>query len=170
MRLCSALLVFAVPFLTAPGAEAVACHLPPPLGPVVLRIEGQIRECNEGLEVHFDMAMLEALPAREVRTANPWQEGAGTYRGVLLRDLLEHVKANGTLMTITALNDYSADMDVADARKIDVILAYKRDGRYMPVREKRPLFVIFPFSGQPALMVEQRLAQSVWQVSRITVK
>jgi hypothetical protein len=93
-----------------------------------------------------------------------------TYEGVLLRDLLKTVEANGTVLSIAALNDYSADMDVADTQSIDVILAFKRNGKYMPVREKGPLFVVFPFSDRPSLKVQQRFAQSVWQVSRITVK
>jgi hypothetical protein len=61
-------------------------------------------------------------------------------------------------------------MDVEDTQSIDVILAFRRNGKHMPVREKGPLFVVFPFSDQPSLRVQQRFAQSVWQVSRITVK
>jgi hypothetical protein len=83
---------------------------------------------------------------------------------------VEIVKANGTVLRIAALNDYSADIDVADTESIDVILAFKRNGKYMPVRERGPLLVVFPFSDEPDLKVQQRFIQSVWQVSRITVK
>jgi hypothetical protein len=152
------------------AGAASACHLEEPGAAVVLRIEGQIRHCNSGFEVQFDLALLESLPKREVTTQNPWEEGTATYEGVLLRDLLKFVEANGTVLRIAALNDYSADMDVADTETIDVILAFKRNGEYMPVREKGPLFVVFPFSDQPSLGVQQRFEQSVWQVSRITVK
>lgn len=152
------------------AAPALSCSLAPPKGPVVLSVEGQIGKCNEGIEVQFDMAMLESLPRHTVITENPWQEGTATYDGVLLRDLSDYVDANGKTLKVVALNDYSADIDVADTQSIDVILAYKRDGQYMPVREKGPLFVVFPFSDQPSLELDQRYAQSVWQVSRITVK
>jgi hypothetical protein len=107
---------------------------------------------------------------REVRTQNPWEEGAATYEGVLLRDLLKFVEANGTVLTDCRPQRLQRRHDVADAETIDVILAFKRNGKYMPVREKGPLFVVFPFSDQPALKVQQRFEQSVWQVSRITVK
>lgn len=152
------------------AGAASACHLQAPAAAVILRIEGQIQKCNAGLEVQFDLALLESLPSREVRTQNPWEDGPQTYEGVLLRDLLDFAGANGTMLTIAALNDYSAEMTVADARSIDVILAYRRNGALMPVRRKGPLFVVFPFSDQPALKQEQRFGQSVWQVSRITVK
>jgi hypothetical protein len=149
---------------------ASACHHQEASGAVVLKIEGLVRHCNFGFEANFDLAMLESLPRREVRTENPWEEGTAVYEGVLLRDLLNSVEANGTVLRIAALNDYSAEMDVEDTETIDVILAFKRNGKYMPIREKGPLFVVFPFSDQPSLKVQQRFAQSVWQVSRITVK
>ena len=152
------------------AGESSACHLPSPSGPVILSVEGQIGHCNKGLEVQFDMALLESLPRRAVTTENPWQPGTATYEGVLLRDLTAYVDANGVALKVSALNDYSAEIDIADTQSIDVILAYKRDGQYMPVREKGPLFVIFPFSDEPSLALDQRYAQSVWQVSRITVK
>ena len=152
------------------GGEASACHLEKPKDAVILRVEGQIKHCNSGLEVQFDTHLLESLPKRQVITGNPWEEGMATYEGVLLRDLLRFVEANGTVLTIAALNDYSADMDVADTESIDVILAYKRNGAYMPVREKGPLFIVFPFADRPSLYEDRRFAQSVWQVSRITVK
>ncbi len=152
------------------AGTASACHLQEPSSAVILRIEGQIRHCNTGLEAQFDLALLKSLPKREVKTENPWVAGMATYEGVLLRDLLKFVEANGTVLKIAALNDYNAEIDVADVESIDVILAYKRNGEYMPVRAKGPLFVVFPFSDQPSLKVEQRFAQSVWQVSRITVK
>ena len=152
------------------SGESLACHLPMPKGPVILTVDGQISHCSEGLVVQFDIALLEQLPRQTVTTENPWQEGAATYEGVLLRDLAAHAGATGRVLSIAALNDYSADIDIADTQTIDVILAYKRDGQYMPVREKGPLFVIFPFSDQPSLRTDKRFAQSVWQVSRITVK
>jgi hypothetical protein len=149
---------------------ASACHLDMPKGPVILSIEGQISHCNTGLEVQMDLAMLEALPKTIVKTQNPWETGVATYEGVLLRDLLEFAGVTGTVLTFTALDDYSAQMDVPDTKSIGVILAYKRNGEYMSVRQKGPLFVIFPFSDIPTLAMEQRYSQSVWQVARISVK
>jgi hypothetical protein len=167
MRLLSAVF-FLLPFLAA--AQANACHLPQPSSAIVLTVEGQVQHCNEGLVARFDLPMLEALPKRKVTTRNPWVEGIVTYEGVLLRDLMHFVEANGTVLRFVALNDYSADMPAADAEEIDVILAYRRNGQLMTVREKGPLFVVFPFSDQPFLDTNERHAQSVWQVARITVR
>lgn len=152
------------------ASAASACNLPQPTSTTILVVEGQIRNCNSGLEARLDLSMLEALPKTVVKTQNPWEAGEATYEGVLLRDLLGFVDANGTVLKITALNDFRADLSVSDTQSIGVILAYKRNGQYMPVREKGPLFVVFPFSENPSLSNEERFAQSVWQVARITVK
>ena len=149
---------------------AGACTLPPPKGEVILTIDGMINDCNDGLEVHLDRAMIDALPLKEIKTENPWDHGPSTYQGVLLRDLMKYVKADGKAATFTALNDYRSDIPLADLEKYDVILAFKRDGADLPVRDKGPFFVVFPFTDVPELATEARYAQSVWQVNRISVK
>lgn len=154
----------------AAGSAANACSLPPPQADVQLTVAGMINECNDGLEVHLDRAMLESLPHKQVKTINPWDQEAAVYEGVLLRDLMKYVKADGTTATVSALNDYRSDIALADMEKYDVILAFQRNGVDLPVRDKGPFFVVFPFSDVPELANEARYAQSVWQVSRITVK
>jgi len=149
---------------------AFACSLPQPKGEVILSIDGAIGDCNDGKEVHFDRAMIDALPHREIKTENPWDQGSSTYEGVLLRDLMKYVKAEGQTASFIALNDYRADLAIADMDKYDVILAFKRDGVDLPVRDKGPFFVIFPFSDVPELASESRYAQSVWQVNRVSIK
>lgn len=151
------------------GAVA-ACTIPAPKGDVILVVDGMINACNQSMEVHFDKAMLEALPQHTVKTENPWDEGQVTYEGVLLRDLMDYVKADGKVATIAALNDYRSDIPVADFGTYDIILASKRNGADLPVRDKGPLFVVFPFVDNPDLKTEARYAQSVWQVNRITLK
>ena len=149
---------------------AFACNLPQPTGEIMLSINGMINECNDGMEVHLDRAMIDAMPHKEIKTENPWDHGPSTYEGVLLRDLMKYVKADGQTATFTALNDYRSDLPVADMDKYDVILAFKRDGVDLPVRDKGPFFVVFPFTDVPELATEARYAQSVWQVNRITIK
>lgn len=168
MRLVFAAAAVVVQLLV--GGAASACDLPQPKGEVTLTVDGMINACNDGLEVHLDRTMIEALPHTQIKTENPWDHGPNVYEGVLLRDLMSYVKADGKTVTVSALNDYRADIPAADLQKYDVILAYKRDGVDLPVRDKGPFFVVFPFTDVPELATEARYAQSVWQVNRITVK
>lgn len=152
------------------AGSASACGITQPKGEVVLTIDGMINECTDGLEVRLDKTMVNALPRKQIRTENPWDHGPLTYEGVLLRDLMKFVKADGKSITVTALNDYRAEIPLEDLEKYDVILADKRDGVDLPVRDKGPFFVVFPFTDVPELSTEARFAQSVWQVNRISVK
>lgn len=148
---------------------AKACELPHPNGPVILTVGGMIGECNHGSTVRFDLNMLEALPARDITTTNPWDPGVVTYRGVLLRDLMKYVKAEGKTASVEALNDYHADITMKEMKKHDVILAYRRGGKTIAVRDKGPLFVVFPSLGKKETSLDRRYGQSVWQVHRIDI-
>jgi len=152
------------------AGSATACGIPQPKGEVVLTVDGMINDCTDGLQVRLDKDMVNALPRKQIRTENPWDHGPLTYEGVLLRDLMKFVKADGKSITVMALNDYRAEIPIEDIEKYDVILADKRDGVDLPVRDKGPFFVVFPFTDVPELSTEARFAQSVWQVNRISVK
>ena len=152
------------------AGSATACGIPQPKGGVVLTVDGMINDCTDGLQVRLDKDMVNALPRKQIRTENPWDHGPLTYEGVLLRDLMKFVKADGKSITVMALNDYRAEIPIEDIEKYDVILADKRDGVDLPVRDKGPFFVVFPFTDVPELSTEARFAQSVWQVNRISVK
>jgi hypothetical protein len=154
--------------LCAPAA--LADHWVQHKGSVILTVTGAISHSNVTPMVHFDMDRLQQIPRHVVRTSNPWQQEEAEYEGVLLRDLLAAVGSTGSVMTIYALDGYREDISAADAKTIDVILAYKQDGQYLPVRGKGPLFVVFPFSEHPALLTDTRREQSVWQVNKIVVR
>jgi hypothetical protein len=51
-----------------------------------------------------------------------------------------------------------------------VILAIKRNGEYMSVRDKGPLFVIYPYDSSPDLKSQTYYARSAWQVAKIDVR
>ncbi|MBY4677717.1 molybdopterin-dependent oxidoreductase [Marinobacterium arenosum] len=148
---------------------AAADSLPKPAGKVILTIEGAIKNTNSGDKAVFDRAMLENLGMVTTRTHTPWTDGVTEFEGPLGRSLLEVVGAEGENLTVTALNDYSANVPSEDFYSFDVILALKMDGAYMRVRNKGPLFVIYPFDRSPELNTEVIHNRSVWQVKSIRV-
>lgn len=146
-----------------------AATLPAPSGPVVLTVEGNIAHPNVGDEARFDRAMLEALPSRVIVTDTPWHDGAGRFEGPLAEALLEAVGARGDQLRVVALNGFEAKIPVSDFKRYDVILAMRRDGEIMSIRDFGPLFVLYPFNAHPELVTEAIRFRSVWQVSRIQV-
>ncbi|MFC5355810.1 molybdopterin-dependent oxidoreductase [Azospirillum himalayense] len=118
----------------------------------------------------FDRPMLEALGMVSFTTATPWYKEPVTFEGVPLARLMERVEARGETLTATALNDYTGEIPMDDVRNRKVILALKRDGAYMPVSDKGPLFIVYDFDHDPEANRQKYFARSVWQVARLTVK
>lgn len=160
----SALLALAMPL------SAAAEQLAAPQGPVLLTVSGALANTNSGDTAQFDLAMLDALAQRVTTTETPWYDAAQTFSGPLGSALLEAVGAQGTTVTVTALNDYSADIPIEDFLDHAVILATRLDDKPLSVRDKGPLFVIYPFDEEPDLYNEVYFGRSVWQITAITIR
>ncbi|SDN79141.1 molybdopterin-dependent oxidoreductase [Vreelandella arcis] len=138
-----------------------------PIGPVILKVGGDIDKPNNADEVHFDRQMLQQLPQHGFETSTPWTEGSSHYEGPLMRDLLACVGVEEGSVNVLALNGYEAEIPVSDFYDYDVILALKRDGNAIPIREYGPLWVLYPFDQDAALLSEKMRFRAVWQVMQI---
>ena len=141
-----------------------------PTGPVVLTLSGQLRSPNAGKDAHFDMAMLERLPQTSFSTRTPWYAQARQFTGPLLRDVLRAAGAHGTVLRARALNDYRVDIPFQDSQRFDMIVARLLDGAPMPVRDRGPLFVIYPFDAHGELRNAIYYSRSAWQLRAIEVQ
>jgi hypothetical protein len=168
LRFRAASLFGAVMLLTANLGGAAS--LPAPTDKPILTVTGKISVTNKDGTAQFDRAMLEAIGETSFSTSTPWYKEPVKFEGVPMAKLLDAVGATGDRIVSVALNDYSAEMPMEDARKFGVILALKRDGEYMTVRDKGPIFIVYPFDSNPDLKVQKYYSRSVWQVSRIEVK
>jgi hypothetical protein len=138
-------------------------------GRTVLVVEGAIGPGGAGAPARFDMAALRALPRAEFATSTLWTEGVRRFSGVRLADLLEAVEARGARLQVAALNDYVATVPVSDAAPDGPIVAYAMDGEPMSIRDKGPLWLVYPYDHDSAWRSEQIYARSVWQLHRIRV-
>ncbi|QCM12298.1 oxidoreductase [Agrobacterium tumefaciens] len=141
-----------------------------PQGKPILTISGNITNTNAEGSAQFDRDMVEALGMVTVETTTPWHDGRVRFDGVSLAKLMDIVGAKGTTVTAVALNDYVSTIPVEDFKKFNVILAIKLDGNYMTVREKGPLFVIYPYDSDPELQKQTYYSRSAWQVAKLIVE
>ena len=148
----------------------LAEELPAPEGDVILTVTGAIANTNDGEAENFDRAMLEALENRTFETSTIWTDGTHAYTGVPISVLMETVGATGSGIAATAINDYSVDIPASDFADDGPILAHLMDGQPMSVRNKGPLWVIYPFDENPEYRAEVIYSRSIWQVERITVQ
>jgi hypothetical protein len=157
----------ALPVLACPG---LAWPLGKPSGQPLLTLHGRIRHANRDAEADFDAALLASLPQHRIRTSTPWHQGEHLFAGPLLREVLQAVGAEGQTLRMSALNDYRVDMPADEARRFDIIIASQLDGREMTVRDKGPLFVMYPFDRHPELRNSVNLSRCIWQLRRIEIR
>ncbi|WP_156381957.1 MULTISPECIES: molybdopterin-dependent oxidoreductase [unclassified Aureimonas] len=146
-----------------------AAELAKPPGKAILRIGGSIGVHNVGEEAVFDVPMLEALGTSRFSTSTPWTDGVATWEGVPLAVLMKAVDASGATIRATALNDYVADIPMAGLAEDGAMLAFRRDGELMPVNNKGPLFVLYPFDREARLQQQSFYMRCAWQVARLDV-
>lgn len=164
-----ATLVSAAVVLMGSVALAAAGTLATPKDRPILEIAGSIGVTNRDGAAVFDREMLEALGMETITTTTPWHKGTVTFEGVPLAKVMEVVGAKGKTVKALALNDYVTQIPMEDFAKFGVILALKRDGEYMPVRDKGPLFIVYPYDSKPELKSQTYYGRSAWQLKRLEV-
>jgi hypothetical protein len=144
--------------------------LPQPEGEVLLRITGEIENTNVDGEAHFDRAMIEALPIHTLATSTVVTDGVRSFKGILMRDLLDAVSADGTTVTASALNDYIVEIPVSNFEEFDVMVAFQMDERQLTPRDKGPLWIVYPRDDFEVLQDIRYDYRWVWQLNHLHVQ
>ena len=84
--------------------------------------------------------------------------------------MLAAAGAKGTALRAVALNDYKVEIPVEDALRHKVLMATRLDGQPMPVRDKGPLFIIYPYDESADLRSERYYSRSAWQLRTLEVR
>jgi hypothetical protein len=141
-----------------------------PVGPVILTVSGNIAGAGAQQVVRLDRAMLEEIGTTKLKTSTAWTTGEAEFEGVLARDLLDALGAEGTLVVATALNDYVVSIPLRELYDYPVLLALKMNGEYLELRDKGPIWIVYPrdqFSELRNSMVDKKW---VWQLSELEVR
>lgn len=85
-------------------------------------------------------------------------------------DLLAAIDARPKSVIAWAINDYMAEFDPTQDGWNEALIAYSVNGKPMPVREKGPLWIVFPYDESPKFRSDYIYSQSVWQLNRIDVE
>ncbi|MEP2920619.1 molybdopterin-dependent oxidoreductase [Sulfitobacter sp.] len=117
----------------------------------------------------FDRAELEALGTASIETTTIWTEGVQTFEGVPLAVLMQELGAQDGKILATAINDYTIEIPLSDATENGPILALKMNGEQMSVRDKGPVWVVYPYDADADYRTEVIYSRSIWQLDRIEV-
>lgn len=111
---------------------------------------------------------IEAIEPAGIVTTTPWNERAVRFDGALFAALAESGPRPATEARLVALNDYSITVPAEDWRNWPIVLASRSDGTRMRVRDKGPLWLVYPLDEHPELRRQMYMARKIWQVRAVT--
>lgn len=125
----------------------------------------------DGKSTTYSYEDLANMPQASVTTINDYVDAKSTFTGPLLRDVLTQ---NGidekAQIKLVALNDFSNTIPASDAFKYEVILALQMNDKKMSVRDKGPIWVIYPMDNYPELQDDLYNGRLVWQLKSIALQ
>lgn len=160
---------------------------PKPEGPAVVTVAGAVEHTNRDafdpfedklIAAHdfsfdrafaYDIAMLERLGMKTLLVRYPDWPRAYTFEGPLLRDVLRAAGAKGKTVKVVALDGYTAEITMQELDDYPIMLAIKKDGRYLDLGGRGPTWVVFPRDGNKALAARDD-SQWVWSAYLILVE
>lgn len=155
----------------APAAFASPLpDLAKPSGDVVLTVCGHILVRNWGNCAALDLASLRALGRVQITTSTIWTEGVQQFEGVPLKVLLDRLGALGSVVWARAANDYGAEIPVAETSEDGPIIAYSMNGKEMSLRDKGPLWIVYPYDADSRYRNDVAYSRSVWQLVALDVR
>lgn len=125
---------------------------------------------HEGREVAMERADLMALPQVKLTTHTLYTDGPQHFEGPLIRDILDQADMTGLMVTAIALNDYVAEIPADDFYRFDVIAALSQNGKVLSVRDKGPIWIVYPRDSISELQNGDYEYRWVWQLKELNVR
>lgn len=122
-----------------------------------------------GAELKLDMADLEALERESFFTTTIWTNGLLLFDGVPLSEILVLTGTTDGSLLLKASNDYAVEIPVEEVEPDYPIIAYRVNGVPMSLRDKGPLWLVYPYDSSPRYQTETIYTRSIWQLVRIEI-
>jgi hypothetical protein len=122
-------------------------------------------------EVRLSEADLQALPQVTIRTRTEFTDGVVEFVGPLARDAIAFIGAGAaTTVHLVAANDYAIDIPFSDFTDYDVILAMQFNGERMTIRDKGPIWLMYPLDDHAKLQDPMYNNRMIWQLTYIELR
>jgi hypothetical protein len=119
----------------------------------------------------FSVEALAALPQATIVTENAFMDGLRRYRGPQVAEVLAPLDpAPDAVLDFLAANDYAVGIPFADVLEFQPILALEIDGEPLSLRDRGPLWLMYPVSERSELQDPLYLGRLIWQVVQIDVR
>ena len=122
-------------------------------------------------EVAFSEADLLRLPQVTIMTRTEFTDGIVEFVGPLARAALEFIElGDATIVHLVAANDYAFDIPVSYLFEYDVILAMQANGVRLSIRDKGPIWLMYPLDDFEELQDPRYNHRLVWQLTTMELR
>jgi hypothetical protein len=114
---------------------------------------------------------IDGLEQIVISTENDFSDGMTMFEGPLARDVFAAAGAplEGVGVFIAA-NDYRVEIPLEDFAKYDVIFATSMNGNRLSLRDKGPIWLVYPMSDHVELQDSVFNSRLIWQLVKIELK
>ncbi len=143
------------------------------MAPVYAKAEAILTIVAGDTAVILDRSEIAALDTVDIVTGTDWTNGTSHFTGPLVRDVLRlAVPDAGSFEAViaTAANDYSVEIPASDFQDYDVILAMTMDGERLTLRDKGPLWIVYPRDDYLELREPLINSRWIWQLVKLELK
>jgi len=122
-------------------------------------------------EVRLSEEDLQTLPQVTIRTKTEFTDGVVEFVGPLARDAVALIDVGGaTTAHLVAANDYALDIPLSDLMDYDVILAMQASGKRLSIRNKGPIWLMYPLDDHAELQDPVYNLRLIWQLVRMELR
>lgn len=123
---------------------------------------------SDGTVVNLSEDDLLAMEQFTVLTENEFVDGLAEFTGPLARDVIAFLNASDIeMLRLTAVNDYAVEVPMSDLLEYDVIFAMTQNGTRFSVRDKGPIWVIYPMTENEELQDRVYNDRLIWQLVKV---
>jgi len=135
----------------------------------LIEISGRT-ELTSGGPVSLTIDEFEALaPPTIIKTSTPWH-AVTTFSGVSGVDFIRVTGATGQTIVARAANEYQTRIPLSDLTDLGVLFVTRMNGKRISLREKGPVFIIYPFDQNPEVKSEIYYGRSIWQLVEMRIE
>ncbi len=125
---------------------------------------------SKNIRIELSREDLLAMPQVTVKTGNEFVDGVAEFSGPLARDVISLLGGGFDVADFYAVNDYSIPIPVADFENYDVVMALFMNGKRFSLRDKGPIWLIYPMTGNPELQDKIYNDRLIWQLVRVSAR
>ncbi len=123
---------------------------------------------SDGVVIELTEDDLLAMDQFTVHTENEFVDGLAEFTGPLARDVIALLNASEIeMLHFIAVNDYAVEVPMSDILDFDVIFAMSQNGVRLSIRDKGPIWVIYPMSDNVELQDRVYNDRLIWQLIKV---